>query len=89
METPAIGWIAAILVGAIAGWLAEKITRSNMGLITNIVLGVIGAGFGSFLFGKFGIQIGGPPWLAYLIFGFVGACILILLTRLIAPPRWR
>ena len=89
MEAPEIGWIAAILVGAIAGWLAEKITRSNMGLITNIVLGIIGASLASFLFGKFGVQIGGPPWLAYLVAGFVGACLLIILTRLIAPSRWR
>ena len=89
MEAPAVGWIAAILIGAVAGWLAEKVTRSNMGLITNIILGVIGAAFGSFLFDKFGLQIGGPPWFTYLIAGFVGACILILLTRLIAPSRWR
>ena len=39
MEEAGIGWIAAIIIGGIAGWLAEKITRSNMGLITNIVLG--------------------------------------------------
>jgi uncharacterized membrane protein YeaQ/YmgE (transglycosylase-associated protein family) len=89
MEAPAIGWIAAIIIGAIAGWLAEKITRSNMGLITNIVLGMIGAALGSFLFGKAGIQIGGPAWFAYLISGFVGACLLIMATRLIAPSRWR
>ena len=89
MEAPEIGWVAAILVGAIAGWLAEKITGSNMGLITNIILGMIGAAFGSFLFSKFGVQLGGPPWFAYLVSGCVGACILILLTRLIAPSRWR
>ena len=89
MEAPGVGWIAAILVGAVAGWLAEKITRSNMGLITNIILGMIGAAFGSFLFAKFGVQIGGPPWFAYLVSGFVGACILIILTRLLAPSRWR
>ena len=43
-----------------AGWLAEKITRSKMGLITNIILGMIGAAFGSLLFSNFGVQIGGP-----------------------------
>jgi uncharacterized membrane protein YeaQ/YmgE (transglycosylase-associated protein family) len=89
MEAPAVGWLAAILIGAVAGWLAEKITRSNMGLVANIVLGVIGAGLGSFLFSKLGVQIGGPQWLAYLVSGFVGACILIIATRLIAPSRWR
>lgn len=81
--------LAAIIVGAVAGWLAEKITGSNMGLITNIILGMIGAALGSFLFAKFGVQVGGPDWFVYLVAGFVGACILILLTRIIAPSRWR
>jgi uncharacterized membrane protein YeaQ/YmgE (transglycosylase-associated protein family) len=89
MEAPAIGWIAAILIGALAGWLAEKLTRSNMGLITNIVLGMIGASFGSWLFGRLGIRLDVAPWLAYLAFGLIGACILIIATRLIAPARWR
>lgn len=89
MHEPTVGWIAAILIGAIAGWLAEKITRSNMGLITNIVLGVIGAAFASWLFGVFNIRLGGPPWFAYLVSGFIGACVLIILSRLIAPSRWR
>ena len=89
MEDAGIGWIAALLIGAIAGWLAEKITGSNMGLITNVILGVIGAGVASWLFGMLGIKIGGPGWLGFLIAGFVGACILILLTRMFYPARWR
>jgi uncharacterized membrane protein YeaQ/YmgE (transglycosylase-associated protein family) len=89
MEEASIGWIAAIIIGGIAGWLAEKITSSNMGLITNIILGVIGAGIASWLFGLLGVRIGGPGWLGYLIAGFVGACILILATRIMYPSRWR
>jgi uncharacterized membrane protein YeaQ/YmgE (transglycosylase-associated protein family) len=89
MEEAGIGWIAAIIIGGIAGWLAEKITRSNMGLITNIILGVIGAGIASWLFGLLGLRIGGPGWIGYLVAGFVGACILILLTRMLYPARWR
>ena len=84
-----IGWVAAIILGGIAGWLAEIITRSNMGLITNIILGMIGAAFASWLFAKLGIAMGGPQWLGYLVAGFVGACILILATRLLYPERWR
>ena len=89
MEEAGIGWIAAIIIGGIAGWLAEKITRSNMGLITNIILGMIGAGIASWLFGLFGVRVGGPSWLGYLVAGFVGACILILATRMFYPSRWR
>jgi uncharacterized membrane protein YeaQ/YmgE (transglycosylase-associated protein family) len=89
MDDAGIGWIAAIFIGGFAGWLAEKITGSNMGLITNIILGMIGAGIASWLFGMFGLRIGGPGWLGYLIAGLVGACLLILATRMFYPDRWR
>ena len=89
MDDTGIGWIAAILIGGIAGWLAEKITASNMGLIANIILGVIGAGIASWLFGKLGIQIGGPLWFSYLISGFVGASLLLIVTRIFYPSRFR
>lgn len=88
MENQEIGWIAAIFIGGVAGWLAEKITRSNMGLITNIILGMIGAGIANWLFGHLGIAVQ-AGWLGYLISGFVGACLLIMATRLIYPNRWR
>jgi uncharacterized membrane protein YeaQ/YmgE (transglycosylase-associated protein family) len=89
MDDAGIGWIAAIIIGGIAGWLAEKITGSNMGLITNIILGMIGAGIASWLFSMFGLRIGGPGWLGYLIAGLVGASLLILATRMFYPDRWR
>ena len=38
-----IGWFAAIIVGGLAGWIAEKIMKSDMGLIMNIILGIVGA----------------------------------------------
>jgi uncharacterized membrane protein YeaQ/YmgE (transglycosylase-associated protein family) len=88
MEQAGIGWIAAIFIGGIAGWLAEKVTASNMGLLANIILGMIGAGVAAWLFGMFGIRMQ-AGWLGYLISGFVGACFLILVTRLFYPARWR
>ena len=33
MESQAIGWIAAIIVGGVAGWLAEQFMKSQMGLM--------------------------------------------------------
>ena len=39
MEDQQIGWIASIIIGGIAGWLAERFMKSQMGLIMNIVLG--------------------------------------------------
>src|SRR5262244_1761173 len=79
MEEQQIGWIAAIIIGGIAGWLAEQFMKSQMGLVMNIVLGIIGAAVASWLFGFLGITFGG--WIGYLIAGFIGACILIAIVR--------
>src|SRR4051794_57860 len=43
MENAGVGWIAAIIIGGLAGWLAEKFMKSEMGLFMNIVLGIVGA----------------------------------------------
>jgi len=81
MEDPAIGWIAAIIIGGIAGWLAEQFMQSNMGLLMNIVLGIVGAAIASAILNLVGISLGG--WIGYLIVGFIGACLLIWIVRAI------
>ncbi|MBP8940224.1 MAG: GlsB/YeaQ/YmgE family stress response membrane protein, partial [Agrobacterium sp.] len=43
MESAGIGWIAAIIIGGVAGWLAEQFMKSNMGVFMNILLGIVGA----------------------------------------------
>ncbi|MCQ1572280.1 GlsB/YeaQ/YmgE family stress response membrane protein [Neorhizobium galegae] len=80
MEQAGIGWIAAIIIGGIAGWLAEKFMKSDMGLIMNIILGIVGAIIANAILGVFGVALGG--WIGYLIAGFVGACILIAVARM-------
>jgi len=79
MDDQSVGWIAAIIIGAIAGWLAEQFMESRMGIFMNILLGIVGAALASFLFGLLGVTFAG--WLGYLIAGFIGACILIALGR--------
>ena len=81
MSDAGVGWIAAIVIGAIAGWLAEQFMKSNMGLLMNILLGIVGAVIGSAILSFFGVNLGG--WLGYLIAGFIGACILIFLVRIV------
>lgn len=71
-----LGWIAAIIVGALAGWIAEKIMKANHGLLTNIFLGIVGAlALNAVLMAVVGTTLGG--WIGQLIIGVVGACILI------------
>ena len=79
MGDPEIGWIAAIIIGGIAGWLAEQFMKSDMGLLMNIVLGIVGAAIASAILSFFGIVLGGR--IGYLIAGFVGACLLIWIVR--------
>ena len=74
-----IGWIAAIIIGGIAGWLAEQFMKSDTGLLMNIVLGIVGAAIASAILSFFGVALGG--WIGYLICGFIGACLLIWIVR--------
>lgn len=76
-----IGWIAAIIIGGVAGWLAQMFMKSNTGIFVNIILGIIGAAIASVLLGFFGVNFVG--WFGYLIAGFIGACALIGIGRAI------
>ncbi len=50
-----VGWVGTLFIGAVAGWIAEKLTKSDMGLIMNIIVGIIGAYIGGFLANAAGI----------------------------------
>jgi uncharacterized membrane protein YeaQ/YmgE (transglycosylase-associated protein family) len=80
-----VGWIAAIIIGGIAGWLAEQFMKSKMGTLMNIVPGIVGAAIASAILSWFGIALGG--WVGYLISGFIGACLLIWIVRLVQGTR--
>ncbi|WP_245531306.1 GlsB/YeaQ/YmgE family stress response membrane protein, partial [Asticcacaulis biprosthecium] len=86
MGEPQVGWLLAIVVGAVAGWIAEMIMKSNQGLLMNIVLGIVGAIIANVLFAMIGISFGGV--IGYLVAGVVGACLLIALARMLrGGPR--
>jgi len=78
-----VGWVLAIILGALAGWIAEKAMHANMGLLMNIVLGIVGAAIASAILSYFGIALGG--WVGYLVCGFIGAVLLIWIVRVIRP----
>ena len=79
-KTHGVGWIAAIIIGGLAGWLAEKFMKREMGLLMNIVLGIVGAALASAILSVFHITLAG--WIGYLVAGFVGACVLIWIVRM-------
>ena len=71
-----------IIVGGIAGFIAEKVMNSSMGLIANIILGIIGAFIGGWLFSFLGFGPG-AGWIGSIITATIGAIILIFVARLI------
>jgi uncharacterized membrane protein YeaQ/YmgE (transglycosylase-associated protein family) len=81
MDVNGVGWIAVIIIGGLAGWLAEKVMKSNMGVFMNIILGIIGAVVLNFILQVLNLGTFGVGWIAYLITGFVGACLLIFVAR--------
>lgn len=76
-----VGFIGAILMGGLAGWLAERFMKSRMSLVLNIILGIVGAMLASAILGLAGVSFAG--WIGYLIAGFIGACALIWIGRAI------
>lgn len=72
-----VGWFMAIILGGIAGWIAEKVMKADHGLLTNIILGIVGALIGNWLASLlFGANASGS-WIGQLVIAVIGACILI------------
>jgi len=85
IEMSIIGWI---VLGLIAGFIASKIVnKQGEGLILDIVLGVIGAVIGGFLFNQFGAA-GVTGFNIYSMFvAVVGAVVLLVAYHLITGRR--
>jgi uncharacterized membrane protein YeaQ/YmgE (transglycosylase-associated protein family) len=80
-----MGWILWIIIGGLAGWIAEKLMKFDTGLVMNIVLGIVGAVLGNLLLGLVGVSVGG--FLGQLIVAIVGACILIFIYRMVKQKQ--
>ena len=74
--------ILFIIIGGIAGWLAGLITKGKgFGIFGNILIGIIGAFIGRFLFGLIGLQA--MNIVGTLAVAIVGAVVLIIIVKLI------
>lgn len=67
-----------LIIGVLAGFLAEKATKTSMGLLANLIVGVLGAMIGGFLFGLLGLAARGL--VGSLITATVGAMVLLLIV---------
>jgi uncharacterized membrane protein YeaQ/YmgE (transglycosylase-associated protein family) len=71
-----------LLIGLVAGWIASMLMKDGRhGVLGYIVIGVVGALLGGWLFGVLGISAGGL--IGSIITAVVGAIVLIVLLRLI------
>ena len=77
-----MGIIAFIVLGAIAGWVASLIMGTREGLLLDIVIGIVGAFVGGFLFNLFG-SVGVTGFNVWsLVVSVIGAIVLLWLVRL-------
>lgn len=71
----------SILIGMVAGWLAGQVSRGQgFGVLGNIVVGIIGAVVGNFLFGLLGLQSYGT--LGSIVTSTVGAVLFLWVVRM-------
>ena len=76
-----MGLIVTLVIGGIVGWLASIVMKTNaqMGLIANVVVGIVGSVLGSWLFGALGLGVAGT--LGSWIMAIVGAIALIAILK--------
>lgn len=76
-------WLVTIVVGGIVGWLGSLAMKTNaqMGILANVVVGIIGSSLGFWLAGVLGLAASGPVirW----VVAVVGAAVLIGLLKVL------
>ncbi|MFG1276890.1 GlsB/YeaQ/YmgE family stress response membrane protein [Xanthobacter autotrophicus] len=81
LSQPGVGFFSLIIIGLIAGWIAERVTASNHGLLTNLLVGVAGAFIGDKLASVLNVPVFG--FFRTLIAAIVGAILLLWIWRAI------
>ncbi len=75
-----MGLIVYLIIGGIVGWLASVFMKTNaqMGILANVVVGIVGASLGGWLGATLGV--GGTPLMSWVL-AVVGAAVLIAILR--------
>jgi uncharacterized membrane protein YeaQ/YmgE (transglycosylase-associated protein family) len=79
LSQPGVGFFTMILIGAIAGWIAERVTESDHGIFTNILVGIAGSFVGAKL-----AEIAQVP-----VFGFMHTLISASIGAILILFAWR
>jgi uncharacterized membrane protein YeaQ/YmgE (transglycosylase-associated protein family) len=85
LNQPGVGLFAMLIIGILAGWIAEKVTASDHGLLTNLIVGVAGA----FIGGKIAEVLEVPVFGFFrtLVAASIGAILLLFLWRMLRGRR--
>ena len=75
LSSPGVGFFGMLIIGLLAGWIAERAMNRHHGLLTNILVGVAGSFVGGTLAGLLNIQYFG--FLSNLIVAVVGALVIL------------
>lgn len=87
-----MGWIIALIVGGVAGWLASMVMNrdASMGIFWNIVVGCVGSVLGNLIANQFGWAGSVQEFsITGLIIAFIGAVVLLAIANMIQRGRVR
>ena len=79
LSMPGVGFFGMLVIGIIAGYIAEKVTASDHGLLTNLLVGIAGSFIGGTLANLMHVEFYG--WLGNLIVASVGAILVLWVWR--------
>ncbi|RDJ20404.1 GlsB/YeaQ/YmgE family stress response membrane protein [Bosea caraganae] len=85
LGTPGYGFFMTLLIGMLAGWIAERLTSSDHGIFTNMLVGVAGSFIGSRLAELVDIPVFG--FFRTLIAAVIGAVVVITVWNALRKPR--
>jgi len=84
-----VGLLIWLVLGAVAGWIAGMIMKTGSGnIVTNIIVGIVGAFFGGWLASLVGIgSATGGLSIVSVITAVAGACVLLFILGMIQRSR--
>ena len=80
--------IVIVLIGAAAGWIGSLFfSGSGLGLIGNVVVGILGSFVGSWLLKELKVSIGGSPLVNAILTGAIGAFVILFVVSLVSRKK--
>ncbi len=74
-----IKFLVSILIGALCGWIAGKIMKSEHGFLMNLILGIAGGFVGGLIARLLQLSINGI--IGTILFSVIGSCLVIFVAR--------